>query len=48
MKQIFTSIAPQSSTILQSFEKGKRASIGEIRTWSGENCKMKVYGQEDN
>ena len=44
MKQIFTSIAPQSSTILQSFEKGKRAQIGETRIWSGEKYQRNETG----
>ena len=31
MKQIFTSIAPQSSTVLQSFEKAMEAS--DMEKW---------------
>jgi len=44
MGQLFTSIA-NPNKILDSFEKGKKASIGEIRTWNnGQKMQKTIQG----
>lgn len=45
MGKVFSSIVgDRYARLLESFEKGKRASIGEIRTWSGEKYQRTETG----